>query len=825
MGKIRIYGERSEAPSVLEEENRRLAKEVAKEGFVLLENDGVLPLKHKKVSLFGAGARLTVKGGSGSGDVHERYSVTIEEGLLHNGFEIVNTAWLSRFSEDYEQIQREFEEKIEDAIKGYPVWKVMEMFQKIGEFKMAYPTGDLIRPADLSDETDTAIYVIARQAGEGDDRKCQKEDFLLNDTEIENLKICAAHYKNVIVVINVGGMLDLSPLDDIAIDAILYYGQAGEEGGNALGEILAGKTSPSGRLTDTWGKSYADYPTAHAHEQEGLEEDYTEGIYVGYRWFDEKKITPRYPFGYGLSYTDFSYERKEIGAEGVHIRMQVEVTNTGAYAGREVLQCYVRKPGKLYACEKQSLCAFAKTKTLKPGERQMLQMTFDMTDLAVYDQARASYVLEAGDYEIRLGKDAAHNEACALLRLAQTSQTEICRNEVVKQGDFAEEKGHIREDENGSGLPIVMLEPIQPKIHAYGYQLPEMTDQIRNHIDSLSEQELALFAMGGGYFTKTYNTVQGACGNTTSQLLDKGIPNIIMSDGPAGINILQKVAYTKGGQIRYIDELPKEWQYGWLKRLIPKCRFLFARPKDTKVYQYCTAWPNATLVAQTFDPDLVEQMGAGIGKEMLKMGITLWLAPALNIHRDPLCGRNFEYYSEDPLLSGIFAAAITKGVQSNRGVGVTIKHFACNNREKDRTKVSANLSERALREIYLKGFRIACKAKPWAIMSSYNRINGVYAANNRQLLIDILRCEWGYDGLVMSDWDGADPCPYKEVIKAGNNMIMPGRKDIYKKLCQAIASGSLTREDLIPGAVQALKVIFAAKTSQDFLREQKEKKA
>lgn len=816
MEKFRIYGERTPEPSAFELSNRALSREAAGEGFVLLRNNGVLPLKAKKLALYGAGARLTVKGGAGSGDVRERYSVNIEDGLKNSGFDIVGASWLDRFTVDYERAKAEFREMVEKAIKGYPVWKVMDMFVKIGEYKMTYPTGDAIQPADLTDETDTAVYVVARQAGEGEDRRAAKGDFLLSDLEVDNIRLCSEHYRSLVVVINCGGVLDLSPLDEMNIGAIILYGQAGEEGGNALGEMFSGRASPCGRLTDTWGKSYADYPTASAREKETLEEDYREGVYVGYRWFDANEITPRYPFGYGLSYTAFETCADAVSVEESEVRIIATIRNTGDFSGKEVVQCYLAKPNLRYDGERLSLAAFAKTRLLQPGESDRLTLAFDVRDLAVYDENNAAFVLEAGDYGVYLGENARDNSAVAVLRLSRDSVVERCENKLPKRGDFADFKPAARTIEYPQSLPRYEITGVKTKINDYTRKRPEVSQKTRRFLETLSNKELALFAMGGGYFTRQFNRVEGACGNTTSRLVKKGVPNIIMSDGPAGVNILQQTAYTKGGAVRYIDELPEEWQWGWLKKVVPKIKTLFAGKKHTRVYQYCTAWPNATMLAQTWNTGLVEHVGEGIGREMRRMGVTLWLAPALNIHRDPLCGRNFEYYSEDPLLSGSMAAATTRGVQSQGGVGVTIKHFACNNRENDRMQMSSNLSERALREIYLKGFRIAAGERPWSLMSSYNRINGVYSPNSEELLTDILRCEWGYTGLVMSDWNAVDQCSIAKAVKCGNNMIMPGRPDVLKTIRRELIKETLTRSDLIPGAAYALELIFSSATSKGF---------
>ncbi|MBQ6217216.1 MAG: glycoside hydrolase family 3 C-terminal domain-containing protein [Erysipelotrichaceae bacterium] len=817
MKKFRLYGNRTGGETPIELANRQIARKIAEEGFVLLKNNGILPLRENKIALYGGGARMTVKGGTGSGDVKERYSVNIEDGLKNNGFEVVGSSWLERFTETRKKEEADFKAMVEEQIKGYPVWKVVDMFKKIFEFKLNYPVGDLIRKEDLSDEAKVCIYVIARQAGEGLDRKDERSDFRLSELEVENLKICKEHYEHLIVILNCGSSLEMSDLDVIDPDAILYYGQAGEEGGNALGEVLAGKVSPSGRLADTWVKRYADHPVSKIDHKEKLEEDYEEGIYVGYRYFDAMKIRPYYPFGYGLSYTSFEKKLKGFEVKGSEVFLDVEVKNTGNHAGKEVVFVFLYKLHDKLNGEVKSLVAFKKSKELSPDESETLKLSFDMKEQGSYDESQDAFLLEAGDYGVSLAEDALHDTMVFALRLKEDRITEKCKRLMEKKRPFKELS--IRTEETDlTGLPVCEFD-VETKVHTYDYSLPQADEKIQKYLETLSEKELAMFAMGGGYHDPVYIKVMGACGNTTSRLLKKGIPGTVMSDGPAGINIMPKSAYSPSGQTRYVDELPQDYQWGWLKRVIPKLRFLFAGKRDTLCYQYCTAFPNAALMAQTFNAPLIEQAGRGVGEEMLNMGITLWLAPALNIHRDPLCGRNFEYYSEDPLVSGEMAAAMTRGVQSHRGIGVTIKHFACNNRENERTQVSSNLSQRALREIYLRGFKIACKERPMALMSSYNRINGIYTANCRELLIDILRCEWGYEGLVMSDWDAVDNCSYVEAVKSGNNMIMPGTRNTYAALCKAIKEKELNREELQVSAYYALKIVFAAKTSEDFIRE------
>jgi beta-glucosidase len=289
--------------------NRSLAREVAAEGIVLLKNDNALPINVGKVALYGPGSRKTVKGGSGSGDVHERHSVTIEEGLKNAGFAFPTTLWMDRFVEKYNTDVALWRAEVEGKIKGYGPIQTMQMFNVIHEHPMPYPACTPILHDELTNECDTAIYVLSRQAGEGKDRRVEKGDYLLSDLEEESLKILSRHYKKLILVLNCGGVIDLSILDKVRIDAVIFYGQGGMEGGNALADILTGKVNPSGRLTDTWARNYEDYPSANTfgHRNGDLEnEEYSEGIYIGYRWFDKNEIKPRYEFGFGLTYSEIT---------------------------------------------------------------------------------------------------------------------------------------------------------------------------------------------------------------------------------------------------------------------------------------------------------------------------------------------------------------------------------------------------------------------------------------------------------------------------------------------------------------------------------------
>lgn len=769
MKRFQFFGAMSPEESQREKEHRALARRAAAAGIVLLKNDGVLPMQPGKIALYGPGSRMTVKGGAGSGDVHERYSVSIEQGLQNAGFTFPNTLWMDRFEAKYKADVAKWKAGVEESIRGYGPIRTMQMFIKIGEQPMPYPTCAPIQGDELTDETDTAIYVLSRQAGEGYDRRVEKGDYLFSDVEKESLKKLSAHYKKLILVLNCGSVIDLSILDETRIDAVLFYGQAGTEGGNALADILTGKDCPSGRLTDTWAVRYEDYPAADTfgHRNGDLEnEEYREGIYVGYRWFEKNGIRPRYPFGYGLSYTTFSKKVSTVSDRAAVVTVQ----NTGNMAGRETVLLFVQKPDGKIDHEKRCLVAFAKTGNLAPGESETITVSFDLEQIAIFDEEKHAFLLEAGSYILYMG-----NEPCGNFSLSEERVYPITR---------------VKHEEMHSG-------------------------HVSKLLASLTDREKCLLVTGGGYPLRAYNQVMGAAGRTCTSLLKKGVPNIVLSDGPAGLNVVPKVAIQKSGLPGYPDGLPEDWRWGWLKNTEGFLKRFMG--KGTPVYRYMTAWPSETVLAQSFDTELMEEVGRSVGREMKEIGVSVWLAPGLNIHRNPLCGRNFEYYSEDPIVSGKMAAAVTRGVQSMGGVGVSIKHFCCNNQEDNRMRVSANVSERALREIYLRGFEIAIKeGKPWTVMSSYNRVNGKYVCNTEELLTNVLRDEWNFKGLVMSDWNATDQCSYAEAIHAGNDLIMPGTKGVAKTLYNDLKAGKLDRAALNRSAVRVLEMIFASETCKDF---------
>lgn len=811
-----LYGTLSPDPSELELRNRALAREIAAEGFVLLKNeDNALPLKNKKVALYGMGARMTVKGGLGSGSVEERYSVNIEDGLKNAGYEITTQNWLDDYDAEYTATYQAYHDMVEEKVKG--LTDPMQIIPLAHSYVYRYPSGRLVTREDIEkSDTDTAIYVLMRQAGECNDRRLEKGDYYITDTERENLEILADAYEHVILVVNVGGHIDMAFLDEIpGIDAVVLFVQGGEEGGNALADVLSGKENFSGKLADTIPMCYEDIPFGEEFSYlngDVENEYYKEGIYVGYRYFDSFGKAVRYPFGFGLSYTHFDLAVTSLYLEDTAVHARVNVTNTGTVPGKEVVQLYVSVPGK--GKEFQRLVTFAKTGPLQPGQTERVLLTFDLSECASYREENAAWTLDAGSYVLRIGNSSRDTTLAAVVELDETVITRQCKNCCVPTDTLPEFAGNtpVCIPEN---TPILNVSARNFTTVVVDYTEPEVTEtpQEAAILDSLTAAEQAWFLQGGDLRNppRGAHEIHGAGGKTVTALLDKGIRNVIFSDGPAGVNIANRVkALPMGGFAPAV--VPERYSWGVMGAAM---KAQLDKIPGQIVYRYATAWPVEMLLAQTWNRELLRKMGEAAGEEMLAFGVTVWLAPGMNIHRNPLGGRAFEYYSEDPVLTGEMAAALTSGVQSHKGLAVSAKHFCCNNSEDNRNGISANISERALREIYLKGFEIAVrKSQPGTIMSSYNQLNHTYTANRHDLLTDILRCEWGFRGLVMTDWGSTNANAGKTELAApaGNDLVMPGSDYDRSCILQAIEDGTLSAEALRRSACRVLRLMLNANT-------------
>ncbi len=774
-----------------------LSKEAAKEGMVLLKNRGdILPLKKgTRVALFGKAAFDYVKGGGGSGDVTVAYIRNLYEGLK------MQKDVVSIFEPLCDYYRKDVERQYaQGSIPGMTIEPEV--------------------PRELLDEAkayaDTAVISICRFSGEGWDRKSIVDtdnknmgegeldmavrsskifangDFCLSAQEAAMVETVKKNFPRVVVVMNVGGMVDTSWfVREDAIGAVLMAWQGGMEGGLAAAELLAGKGNPSGKLSDTFAQTLEDYPsTGDFHESRDYV-NYTEDIYVGYRYFEtvpgaDQKVN--YPFGFGLSYTTFQTDVLSAEEKEGQVRIQVEITNTGSRDGKEVVQVYFEAPQGRLGKPKRQLIAFAKTRSLRPGESQRLYLSFEIRDMASYDDTgkvqKAAYVLEKGDYFFHVGtsvRDTVRLDYVYQVKgdtVTEQLESRLTPSELPRRmlsdGSYEEVPQREGNDPNANELermPEDMMEGYVPAVRPRDrYQLWREPYKKGAHIfkevaegkltpeeflAQLTDEETAQL-LGGQPNTGVANTF--GYGN----LPEYGVPSVMTADGPAGL------------------------------RIAPECGVT------------TTCWPCSTLLACSWNPEIVEAVGLAGGAEVKENNIAVWLTPAVNIHRSPLCGRNFEYYSEDPYLAGKLASAMVRGIQANH-IGATVKHFALNNKETNRKNSDSRVSERAAREIYLKAFEIIVReAKPWSIMTSYNIINGHRASENADLLEGILRGEWGFDGCITTDWWTCGE-HYKEV-KAGNDIKMGC--GYPERLLDALEKGCLTRKEMDACALRVLKLIL-----------------
>lgn len=782
------------------DEHIALSLKAAEEGMVLLKNEAdVLPLKKgTKVALFGKGTFDYVKGGGGSGDVHTKYLRNIYEGFKETGLVDIYEP-LADFYRD--EVKHQSKEGAEPGLLTEPELKE-----------------ELLKAARCN--ADVAVITISRFSGEGWDRstveadsdkvnmwaspdddgsyvpmpkRCGKlfprGDFYLSPNEEKLVDAVKLAFDKVVVVLNVGGVVDTTWIkDDDLIDGALLAWQGGMEGGLAAARLLTGLSNPSGKLPDTFAETLEDYPsTEHFHDSHEYV-DYTEDIYVGYRYFETIKGAAEkvvYPFGYGLSYTDFMLETTDVWEDDENIEIFVKVTNIGKYAGKEVVQVYYDAPNGKIKTAAKNLVSFAKTPMLEPGESRTVSIEFKKASMASYDDLgkiqKSAWVLEKGDYNLYVGtsvRDALMldepltiKEDTVVEQLSSRLAPTQLKERLLSDGTMETLPTGTPNDLNECGFEKMVagteecIVPRQVARKEYylnkiydGKTLKDVVDgklTLDEFIEQLSDDKL-ISLLGGQPNTGVANT--WGIGN----LPEYGVPNAMTADGPAGVRIAPEIGVCT------------------------------------------TAWPCATLVASSWNTDLIEAIGAAAGAELKENNLAMWLAPAINIHRNPMCGRNFEYYSEDPLLTGKLAAAIVRGIQSNR-VSACVKHFAANNKEVNRKHSDSRVSERALREIYLKGFEIAVKeGHPWALMSAYNAVNGYRASECKDLLEGILREEWGFDGLVVSDWWGRGE-HYKEIL-AGNDVKMA--TGFPERVNMALEKGLVTREDLVKCAKRVLELLI-----------------
>ena len=763
-----------------EEEHRQLAREVATQTMVLATNNGVLPLKATdQVVLFGDGTKNTIYGGWGSGEVYNK-------GTTVNMSPVTVLQGIENKKDKFIYVKNE---------KGFLLGNSLTE-DDIEEFSNKKEGA----------ERSIAVLTISRRSGEGGDRPQDSSNsgVLLSESEINTYNTLLKYFDNIVVILNVGSVIELEDMDKNEKTSILIAFLPGMEAGNAIADILVGDAYPQAHLTDTWAKKIDDYPTTSTFKESGKYVKYKEGLFVGYRYFEEdeeKQSKVVFPFGHGLSYTTFTLENDcEFDEESKVFTVNSKVTNDGKNPGRQVVQVYVKKPeNENFVKVQRELVAFAKTKELKPGESETLKLKFNLDYLASYDETgvtgkanKACYVLEEGEYLIFVGDSVAATRKNKNLVYTHKQKklvvTEEFSNQLVppdpdvadasKKPDFDSLFSSSLKISNKENLDDIVLKnsenlsssDVSIKLKA-GEETTLPTDKfndinfltvledkfkMEDLVNLLTDEELAYLSFGKSGYVRSGTGIIG--GQFNSGLTKKyNIPYGDTCDGPAGL-----------------------------------------RQSEEKMGS--TAWPCSTALASSFDVDLLKKVGEETGKEARKIGCVFWLAPGMNIHRSPLCGRNFEYYSEDPLLSGKLASAITQGVQSKR-VSITLKHFAVNNKEynrngdndEDHLASDSRMAERVAREIYLKGFEIAVKeGKPWAIMSSYNRINSVKTSSSYDLLTNILRGEWNFDGFVMTDW--YTNSHIEDEAHAGSSVKMPAGS--VADMLEGMEKGIVTRDDL-----------------------------
>lgn len=760
------------------------ARETVAEGAVLLRNENqTLPFgEGEKVAVFGRSQFNYYKSGTGSGGlVNTRHVPGITEALEKSGAVQVDPA-VKKVYEDW-IAEHPFDTGVGWAAEPW-YQEEMPLDRKLVE--------------DAKSRNDCALVILGRTAGEDKDNSATEGSYLLAKEERQVLETVCAVFDRVAVVLNTGGILDMKWVEEVRPGAVMYVWQGGQEGGLGTADVLLGRSFPSGKLPDTIARDIGDYPAAE-HYGSDTRNDYTEDIYVGYRYFEtfapEKVL---YPFGFGLSYTSFRVTPGAVEQAGSGLRFTAQVENTGARPGKEVVQVYCEAPQGKLGKAARSLCAFGKTKALAPGEKELLTMECPVASLASYDDSgvtghKSCWVLEAGDYGFYLGTDVRSAQPVGSIALAETVVEELeeaCAPvAAIERLRPAGQKDRVYE-KAWEPVPLRTASPMDRRNKALPREIPYTGDKgwklgdvadgkvsLEEFVGQLSDEDLCCMVRGEGMCSpKVTPGTAGAFGGVTDSLLGFGIPVGCCADGPSGIRM-------DCGTVAF-------------------------------------AMPNGTCQASSFNTGLVQELYEYEGMELRKNRVDTLLGPGINIHRHPLNGRNFEYFSEDPLLTGKMAAAQLSGMQKY-GVTGTVKHFACNSQEHRRHDVEAVVSERALREIYLKAFEIVVKeGGAYSIMTSYNPINGLWSASNYDLLTTVLHGQWGYEGQVMTDWWAKCNDEGRPGERTNSAAMVRAQNDLYMVTASAQAnssndnsaagleSGSVTRGEFQRSAMNICKFLL-----------------
>lgn len=719
------------------------AAKMVSEGIVMLKNDNnALPLDtDKEVAVFGRIQFHYYKSGTGSGGmVNVTKVVNILDGLIDNGVKVNE-----KLLDTYRKWDKENPFDLGEGWGGEP-WSQKEMPLDEGLVK------------ETAKSCETAIVIIGRTAGEEQDNRLEAGSYLLSDDEIAMLTVVRENFKKVVLLLNVGNIIDMTAINRIAPDAVLYVWQGGMTGGKGTADVLTGKVSPSGKLPDTIAYKVSDYPSDANFGREENRDIYAEDIYVGYRYFETfAKDKVLYPFGFGLSYTAFEIKTEKAEITEGAVKLSVSVKNIGSYKCKEVIEVYCEAPQGRLGKAARVLCGFEKTRELVPQEEQVVEIAVDIAKLASYDDSgvtgnKSCYVLEAGEYKFYVGSDVRSAEYACSFEQGEDLVTERLTQALAPVESFERIKPVCEGGAFSIGREAVPVSEVDesarrleklPKEIAYtgdkGIKLWDVKNgknTMDEFIAQLSDYDLSCIIRGEGMGSPRVTAgTASAFGGVSENLNGFGIPAGCCSDGPSGMRL--------------------------------DC--------GTKAFSL----PNGTMIASSFNKELTSELFTFMGLEMAANKVDCLLGPGMNIHRHPLNGRNFEYFSEDPFLTGKMAAAELKGM-AGAGVTGTIKHFCANNRETNRHFIDSVVSERALREIYLKGFEIAVKeGGASSVMTTYGRVNGLWTAGNFDLNTVILREEWGFKGFTMTDWWANINVRGKEPDKTDFAAMARAQNDVY----------------------------------------------
>ncbi len=758
-------------------EHREIVRGMGADSMVLLKNNDCLPLKTRKVALFGAGAVDTLFCGLFFNYVFTDGNVNVRDGLTENGFTLTTDSWLDKMNKAVA-----LNEKKKDKNKSKY------------EGRRCDTEEVPISKADLAESilgTDTCIYVLRHGitvGGEASERM-----YKLSEAEESNLQLVLDAFSNVVLVLN-SGMFELGQLARAKnIKAIILMGLPGMEAGNSLSDVLTGAVNPSGRLTCTWAKKYKDYSTCYTKgvitkNEKQNEVDYKEGIYVGYRYFDTFDVTPLYPFGYGLSYTTFDMELEYLEASWIAVVLRVKVTNTGIHAGRQVVQVYLTQPEGELEKPYQILAGFGKTGKLKPGESEELTIKIPIMSLCSFDEENPAWVMEEGNYYFRIGENSKDTKLCAKVVLDRLTVIKRVTNSIKPEKELKfitpperkeEEEGYIMAASLNGDDYNTEKKYVEPETEVVTY-----VAEGSNYVSYINDNSYAMPS-------KIHETIKYVkpCGTTTFFDVIRG--KISMEEFVSSLSpeIMARLVAGVDNEMPFDTQSRFNFDFNIEKRHvevsarttgqfattlgIPSVSFADG-PSGLRIEGVpCTLFPSPMNMAQTWDMSAMVRMGRAIGREMEYYGVDYCIAPALNIHRNPMRSRSYEFYSEDPSLSGILGAGFVMGVKRYEGRDVILKNLATYNQDSDTTDVNINISSKAFGELYLRPFSV-CQfiMSPAGFLNSGNKLNGYYSSSTRGLNTDIVRSDWGFNGFVISDWGSLSEKAYD--LHAGCDLIMPG---------------------------------------------------